>query len=153
MAFPAARVHSGAFGEGRQIGRQAPCRGPSLCSGQLRPDPQSDLAGPEIGLASFTCLYHSYRQEKPVPRLLLALSVSVFQDIMKHEGASLDPKDRALTDLVVLIAFSSCFKSVGEYTPPGGDRQTSNTQICRKDMQFWKMSPKQHSPTSSRQTM
>jgi hypothetical protein len=28
----------------------------------------------------------------------------MFQDIMKHEGVSFDSKDRALTDLMVVIA-------------------------------------------------
>jgi hypothetical protein len=106
MAF-AARVHAGALeSKGRQIGCQA-------VSTALRhvaqafvlasyADPRSGLAGPEIGLA-FTRLYHSYRQEDPVPRPQLALPVSVFQDMMGQEGASLDPKDRAVADLVMIL--------------------------------------------------
>jgi hypothetical protein len=102
-------------------------------------DPRRGSAvGTELGLA-FTRLYNSYKNEDPAPRPQLALPISVFQDIMQHEGASIDPKDRAAADLVV-IAFFFLLR-VGEYTPPSGMRRTRTTQIRRKDLQFWKMQP------------
>jgi hypothetical protein len=100
-------------------------------------DPRREVYSPELGLA-FTRLYHSYRHEDPAPKPQLALPVSVFEDVMKHEGASRDPKDQALADLVVLAFFF--LLRVGEYTPPG-TRRTRTTQIRRKDMQFWSKRP------------
>jgi hypothetical protein len=55
--------------------------------------------------------------------------------VMKNEGASLDPKDQTLTDLVVLVFFF--LLRVGEYTP-SGTRVTRTMQIRRKDLQFWR---------------
>jgi hypothetical protein len=131
MAF-AARVRAGAFGQGRQIGCQFVATSLRHVSQAFvlanHPDPRSGIAnGPELGLA-FTRLFHSYRAEDPAPRPQLALPVSVFQDIMSHEGASLDPKDQALANLVV-IAFFFLLR-VGEYTLPTGNRHTRTTQIC-----------------------
>jgi hypothetical protein len=68
----------------------------------------------------------------------LALPISVIEDVMKNEGASLDPKDQALADLVVLAFFFLLL--VGEYTP-SGTRVTRTTQIRRKDLQFWRKRP------------
>jgi hypothetical protein len=45
-------------------------------------DPRSGLAGPELRLA-FTRLYHSYRNEDPALQPQLALTVSVFQNIVE----------------------------------------------------------------------
>jgi integrase len=58
---------------------------------------------------------------------------------MRNEGASIDPKETAVADLVV-IAFFFLLR-VGEYTPPSTDRRTRTTQIRRKDLQFWKRQP------------
>jgi hypothetical protein len=141
LAF-AARVRAGAFGHGRQVGSQSVKTAlrhvaqtfvlPSYA------DPRGGLAGPELRLA-FSRLCHSYRNEDPAPRPQLALPVSVFQDIMANEGASLDPKVRAMADLVV-IAFFFLLR-VGEYTPPTTGRRTHTTQMRRKDMSFWKSGP------------
>jgi hypothetical protein len=141
MAF-AAKVRAGAFGQGRQVGCQSVATALRHVAQTFvlagYPDPRSGLTGPELGLA-FTRLFHSYKAEDPAPRPQLALPVSVFQDIMTHEGASLAPKDKALADLVV-IAFFFLLR-VGEYTPPAGNKRTRTTQIRRKDMQFWKTQP------------
>jgi hypothetical protein len=101
-------------------------------------DPRKGLASPELGLA-FARLYHSYREEDPAPKPQLALPVSVFQNIMETEGASVDPKQRAMADLVV-IAFFFLLR-VGKCTPPSGLWQTRTTQLRHKDMQFWRMQP------------
>jgi hypothetical protein len=142
MAF-SAKVRAGAFGQGRQIGCQSVATALRHVAQTFvlanYPDPRSGpTAGSELGLA-FTRLFHSYRAEDPAPRPQLALPVSVFQDAMTHEGASLDPKAIALADLVV-IAFFFLLR-VGEHTPPSGNRRTRATQIRRKDMQFWKTQP------------
>ena len=140
MAF-AARVRSGAFGQGRQIGSQSVATALRHVAQAFvlasHPDPRGHR-GHELGLA-FTRLYSSYKNEDPAPRPQLALPISVFQDIMQHEGASADARHRAAADLVV-IAFFFLLR-VGEYTPPARNRRTRTTQIRRKDMQFWKMQP------------
>jgi hypothetical protein len=140
MAF-AARVRAGAFGNGRQIGCQAVAttlRHVAQAFVLANYDDPRGKSGPELGLV-FTRLYHSYRNEDPAPRPQLALPISVFQDIMRNEGASIDPKERAVADLVV-IAFFFLLR-VGEYTPPSTNRRTRTTQIRRKDLQFWKRQP------------
>ena len=53
---------------------------------------------------------------------------------MQNEGASRVPKDQALADLVVVLAFFFLL-SVGQYTPLG-NRKTRTTQVRRKDLQF-----------------
>jgi hypothetical protein len=57
---------------------------------------------------------------------------------MKHEGASPDPKHKAIADLVVLAFFF--LLPVGECTT-SGNRITCATQIHRKDLQFWRKRP------------
>jgi hypothetical protein len=140
MAF-AARVRSGAFGNGKQIGCQSVATALRHVSQTFvlanLGDPRRELYSPELGLA-FTRLYHSYRNEDPAPKPQLALPISVIEDVMKNEGAALNPKDQALADLVVLAFFF--LLRVGEYTPPG-NRRTRTTQIRRKDMQFWSKRP------------
>jgi hypothetical protein len=141
MAF-AARVRAGAFGKGRQVGCQAIATALRHVSQAFVlasfADPRSGDTGPKLGLA-FTRLYHNYKNEDPAPRPQLALPVSVFEDIVRHEGTSVNPKDRTAADLVV-IAFFFLLR-VGECTPPSGNRRTRTTQIRRKDMQFWKRQP------------
>jgi hypothetical protein len=95
------------------------------------------MYSPELSLA-FTRLYHSYKNEDPAPKPQLALPISVIDDVMANEGASTDPKDRALADLVVRAFFF--LLRVGEHTP-SGTRTTRTTQIRRKDMQFWRKLP------------
>jgi hypothetical protein len=141
MAF-ASRVRTGAFGHGKQIGCQSVATALRHVAQAFvlasYADPRKGLASPELGLA-FTRLYHSYREEDPAPKPQLALPISVFQNIMATEGASVHPKQKAMADLVV-IAFFFLLR-VGEYTPPSGLRQTRTTQLRRKDMQFWKIQP------------
>jgi hypothetical protein len=140
MAF-AARVRSGAFGNGRQIGCQSVATALRHISQTFvlanYGDPRRELYSPELGLA-FTRLFNSYRNEDPAPKPQLALPISVIEDVMKNEGASQSPKDQALADLVVLAFFF--LLRVGEYTP-SGNRNTRTTQIRRKDLQFWRKRP------------
>jgi hypothetical protein len=140
MAF-AARVRSGAFGHGKQVGCQSVATALRHVSQAFvlasYGDPRREVYSPELGLA-FTRLYHSYKNEDPAPKPQLAIPVSVFEDIMKHEGTSAAPKDRALADLVILAFFF--LLRVGEYTP-SGNRQTRTTQLRRKDLQFWRQRP------------
>jgi hypothetical protein len=91
---------------------------PKLCFGQLPGNPQSRQDGQGPGLTFTRFLYHSYREEDPGPKLKLALPISVFENILHHEGASINPKDQAMVDLMVL-AFFFLFH-VGEYAPPEG---------------------------------
>lgn len=140
MAF-AARVRTGAFGNGKQVGCQSVATALRHISQAFvlasYGDPRREIYGPELGLA-FTRLYHSYRQEDPAPKPQLALPISVLEDVMTNEGASPSLKNQALADLVVLAFFF--LLRVGEYTPPG-NRRTRTTQIRRKDMQFWSKRP------------
>lgn len=140
MAF-AARVRSGAFGNGKQVGCQSVATALRHVSQTFvlasYGDPRREIYSPELGLA-FTRLYNSYRTEDPAPKPQLALPISVIEDVMKHEGASASPKDQALADLVVLAFFF--LLRVGEYTP-SGTRVTRTTQIRRKDLQFWRKRP------------
>ena len=107
MAF-AARVRASTFGHDRQIGCQsvptALCHAAQTFVLANRGDPRSDLNSPDLGLA-FTRLYHSYKNKDPAPKPQLALLMSVIEDVMKTEGASLSPKDQALADLVALAFF------------------------------------------------
>jgi hypothetical protein len=93
---------------------------PSFWQANMPTQEASRLVGPKIGL-SFTWLYqHSYCHEGPVPWPQLTLPVSVFQDIMQHEGALLDPKDQALADLVIIVSFF-LLQVLGKYILPVGD--------------------------------
>jgi hypothetical protein len=106
MAF-AARVRAGAFGNGRQIGCQAVATALHHVAQAFvlaNYDDPRGKSGPKLGLA-FTRLYHSYRNEDPAPRPQLALPVSAFQDVMSHEGTSIDPKELIVADLVVIAFF------------------------------------------------
>jgi hypothetical protein len=58
--------------------------------------------------------------------------------LMQNEGASRDPKDQALADLVVLAFFF--LLRIGEYMP-SGNCNTRTTQIRRTDLQFWRKLP------------
>jgi hypothetical protein len=58
---------------------------------------------------------------------------------MSHEDTSIDPKELAVVDLVVITFFF--LLQVGVYTPPLTDQWTRTTQIRRKDLQFWKRQP------------
>jgi hypothetical protein len=140
MAF-AARVRSVAFGNGKQVGCQSVATALRHVSQTLvlasYGDPRREIYCPELSLA-FTRLDNSYRTEDPAPKPQLALPISVIEDVMKNEDASLDPKDQALADLVVLAFFF--LLRVGEYTP-SGTRVTRTTQIRRKDLQFWRKHP------------
>jgi hypothetical protein len=64
--------------------------------------------------------------------------MSVIEDAMNNEGVSIDPKDQALADLVVL-AFLFLLR-VGKHTP-SGTQTTRTTQICQKYLQFWRKCP------------
>jgi hypothetical protein len=109
MAF-AARGHTDTFGRIRQVGYQSIAA--ALCNVAQsfvlanHGDPRSGrIYSTELGLA-FTRLYNSYHNGNPTPRPQLELPISVLNDIMQHEGASLDPKDCAsITDLVILAFF------------------------------------------------
>jgi hypothetical protein len=141
MAF-ASLVRAGTFGHGKQIGCQSVATALRHVAQAFvlasHADPRKGLASPELGLA-FTRLYHSHRKEDPAPKPQLALPASVFQNIVEREGDSVDLKQRAMADLVV-IAFFVLLRA-GKHTPPSGLRQTRTTQLRRKDMQFWKMQP------------
>ena len=102
-----------------------------------QPDPRKDGPGQELSLA-FKRLFAAYRSEDPAPKPELALPVSVFLDIIAHEGASGKPKEQALADLIVMAFF--CLIRVGEYTLSARSRQT-RTVIRRKDLQFWHTLP------------
>jgi hypothetical protein len=125
MVF-APRVRAGAFGKGQQVGCQAVATTLRHVSQAFVlasfADPRSGDTGPELGLA-FTWLYHSYKNEDPALQPQLALPVSVFEDIVRHEGTSVNPKDRRAAAGLVVIAFFFLLR-VGEYTPPSGNCRT-----------------------------
>jgi hypothetical protein len=141
MAF-AVRARSGTFGKnGKQVGCQSVATALRHVSQTFvlasYGDPRREIYSPKLSLA-FTRLYNSYRNEDPPPKPQLALPISVIEDVMKNEGASLDPKDQALADLVILAFFF--LLQVGKYTP-SGTQITRTTQIRRKDLQFWRKHP------------
>jgi hypothetical protein len=61
--------------------------------------------------------------------------VTIFEDILAHEGHSTFPNVQAAADLTV-VAFYFLLR-VGEYTKPTGSRTTRTTQFRLKDVTFW----------------
>jgi hypothetical protein len=137
------RLCSGTFGSGKQIGRQSVATALRHVSQAFvlasYGDPRQELlCSPKLSLA-FTCLHHSHCNEDPAPKPQLALPILVVKDIGKNEGASVDTKDQALADPVVLALFF--LLRVGKHAPSSGNQVTPATLIRSKDLQSWSKCP------------
>jgi hypothetical protein len=133
LAF-AARIRSGIFThDGKRPGTQTVAttvrhvRPAFVLAGYT--DPQTDSHTWSLHL-TFTRMYSGYKH---------ALPISVFEDIMRHEGCSPVPREQALTNLIgMTFFFLIC---VGEYTPASCKRKTRTVPLRVKDIQFWAERP------------
>ena len=99
------------------------------------PDPRLTPAG-SLHLA-LGRLLHRYRTADPATQSQIALPVSLFTDILQHEGQAPSEGLRAAADWIV-IAFFFLLR-VGEYTKPAS--RTRTTQFRLRDITFWTTQP------------
>ena len=137
LAF-AAKVRSGDLGKGRQV-KLGTVTAAVRYVGQAfqlagHRDPRTPQGSKELHLA-LSRLFATYKQLDPATQSQIALPVSLFEDIMAHEGQSRSSPVQASADLII-IAFFFLLR-VGEYTKPSGVRATRTTQFRLKDVTFW----------------
>ena len=135
LAF-AAFTRTGALGKGKQV-RTGTVTTALRYVGQTFDmagygDPR--LANEHIHLA-ISRLYRSYANEDPPSNSQIALPVSIFENISKHECQSTNHREKAAADLII-IAFFFLLR-VGEYTLPTSTRQTRTVQFRLRDITFW----------------
>jgi len=139
LAF-AARVRTGCFGHGRQVGHQTVEKALRHV-GQTQvlagfSDPRRRLGTKELDLP-FQHLLKSMKDVDPAPKPQLALPVDT---IMNAASPGILPHTsqvaQATGDLIA-IAFYFLLR-VGEYTMPGANRRTRTVQFRCQDVHFWK---------------
>ena len=136
LAF-AARVRTGIFGYGSQVGHQTVEKALRHVSQTLvlagYPDPRRTYGAKELDIP-FRHLLKAYKDVDPAPKPQLALPVDTIQYAAAHFREPHDALSRATADLVT-VAFFFLLR-VGEYTMPTKKTRTWTVQFRLKDVRF-----------------
>jgi hypothetical protein len=138
IAF-AARVRTGLYGKGPQVGHQSAEKALRHVAQTLQlagyDNPRKTYGSKELDLP-FHHLLKSYKDDNPAPKPQLALPVPVIQTASSRFEHHHSPRDRAISDLVCMaFYFLLC---VGKYTMPSPGTITRTVQFRMKDVHLWR---------------
>jgi hypothetical protein len=138
IAF-AARVRTGLYGKGRQVGHQSVEKALRHVAQTLQlagyDDPRKTYGSKELDLP-FRHLLKSYKDVDPAPKPQLALPVLVIQTALSRYEPHHSPRDQAISDLLCMAFFF--LPRVGEYTMPGPGTITRTVQFRVQDVCLWR---------------
>jgi hypothetical protein len=137
LAF-AARVCTGIYGKGRQVGHQSVKKALHHMAQTLQlggyDDPRKTYGAKELDLP-FRHLLKSYRDSDPAPKPQLALPIPTIQTASSRYKPHHSPRNRAISDLTCMAFFF--LLCVGEYTMPSPGTITRTVQFRLKDVCLW----------------
>jgi integrase len=138
IAF-AARVRTGLYGKGRQVGHQTVEKALRHVAQTLElagfADPRKTYGAKELDLP-FRHLLKSYRDADPAPKPQLALPIATIQTAASRYEQHHSPRARAISDLICMSFFF--LLRVGEYTMPRPGAITRTVQFRVQDVRLWK---------------
>ncbi len=136
IAF-AARVQTGLYGKGRQVGHQSVEKSLHQVAQTLQlagyNDPQRTYGSKELNLP-FRHLLKGYKEQDPAPKLQLALPVATIEHAGAYHQAPQTALTKATADLITIGFFF--LLQVGEYTMPRRHVWPQTEQFCLQDGTF-----------------
>jgi hypothetical protein len=137
LAF-AARVRTGLYGQGRQVGHQSVEKALRHVAQTLQlagyDDPRKTYGAKELDLP-FRHLLKSYKDDDPAPQPQLAIPVTTIQTAASRYEPHHSRHDRAVSDLICMAFFF--LLRVGEYTMPSPGTKTRTVQFRVQDVRLW----------------
>jgi hypothetical protein len=137
LAF-AARVRTGLYGKGQQVGHQSVEKALRHVAQTLQlagyDDPRKTYGSKELDLP-FRHLLKSYKDIDPAPQPQFALPISTIRTAASRYGPHHSPRDRAISDLICMAFFF--LLRVGEYTMPRPGTTTRTVQFRIQDVRLW----------------
>jgi hypothetical protein len=138
LAF-AARVRTGVFGKGQQVGHQSVEKALRHMAQTLQlagyDDPRKTYGSKELDLP-FRHLLKAYKDDDPAPTPQLALPIPTIQTAALRYQPHHSPWNQAISDLIC-IAFYFLLR-VGKYAMPGPATITCTQQFCLQDVRLWR---------------
>jgi hypothetical protein len=138
LAF-AARVRTGIYGKGKQVGHQSVEKALRHVAQTLQlagyDDPRRTYGSKELDLP-FRHLLKSYKDDDPAPQPQLALPIAAVQTAASRYEPHHSPRHRAISDLICMAFFF--LLRVGEYTMPGAGASTRTVQFRVQDVRLWR---------------
>jgi hypothetical protein len=138
LAF-AARVRTGLFGKGKQVGHQSVEKALRHVAQTLQlagyDDPRRTYGSKELDLP-FRHILKSYKDDDPAPQPQFALPMATVQTAASRHEPRHSALHRAISDLIC-IAFFFLLR-VGEYTMPSAGTTTRTVQFRVQDVRLWR---------------
>jgi hypothetical protein len=138
LAF-AARVRTGLFGKGQQVGHQSVEKALRHVAQTLQlagyDDPRRTYGSKELDLP-FRHLLKSYKDDDPAPQPQFALPIATVQTAASRYEPHHSPRHQAISDLICMAFFF--LLRVGEYTMPSAGTTTRTVQFRIQDVRLWR---------------